>query len=58
MANKIVFVGSDDPTESHTCEVFGLSFRRDEPVAVDGEVEAKLVKNPMFRVVTGRGAKD
>ena len=46
---RVRYIGSGDPTDSATCEVFGLSFPLDEWVPVnDAALAKRLGTNPVF----------
>ena len=46
---KVTYIGTDDPTDSATCTVFGQDFISGQPVEMD-TVHPKLRANPTFRV--------
>lgn len=47
---QVRFIGTEDPTDSDVCEVFGLTFPKGEYVPVSSDIGARLAKNPTFEV--------
>jgi hypothetical protein len=47
--SRLTYIGTDDPTDSAVCEVFGFSFELNQPVEMDN-VPAKLRTNRTFVV--------
>jgi len=56
---KMIFVGSDDPTEADECETYGIVFPKGEAVTVSEEVFTLLSTNHTFKAAPrpGRPAK-
>lgn len=54
---KVRFIGSNDPTDDVVCDVFGLTFNKDEWVDL-ADVPPPLLTNPTFETKAPKGNTD